>query len=309
MDLQLRTWTGAPRLFRAGRRACAAVLGLGVVLHAAGPAGRPVQRPPPAVARPPPRPGEPWLSTVSRRTPRSRSRPGQPEPCANRLTVSLRGAMLDTNCFGGPTTSRDPALARHTPQFYLTAPSPCPYSAGPARAQGVHASGSATRPAISTTCSPMAAFRRKASRSPTAPPATSAAPCVSVRVIANEFRPSRKLLRKISRAQRRHRRRAAQRDADLGAIFGVPRLSRSSAHRHGGMADMTVLDYAIDGGGQPRPKPASSNTASAASTAASTGRGEGLVAVALSDVLSDGLSMGVFVLRAVRGRAARSAPS
>ena len=51
MDLQMRTWYGAPELFRAGRRACGAVLGAGVVLHAADSAGRPVQQPPPAVAR------------------------------------------------------------------------------------------------------------------------------------------------------------------------------------------------------------------------------------------------------------------
>ena len=51
MDLELRTWYGAPRLFRARRRACGAVLGLGLVPDAAGAAGRPVQRPPPAAAR------------------------------------------------------------------------------------------------------------------------------------------------------------------------------------------------------------------------------------------------------------------
>ena len=39
------------RLFRAGRRACGAVLAVGVVLYAARSAGRTVQRPPPAVAR------------------------------------------------------------------------------------------------------------------------------------------------------------------------------------------------------------------------------------------------------------------
>ncbi len=52
--------------------------------------------------------------------------------------------------------------------------------------------------------------------------------CVSVRVIANEFRPSRNF-QQGDRAQRRHRRRAAQRGADLRAIFGVPRLSRRAA--------------------------------------------------------------------------------
>ena len=51
MDLELRTWYGAPELFRAGRHARGAVLGFGVVPDAAGSAGRAVQRPPAAAAR------------------------------------------------------------------------------------------------------------------------------------------------------------------------------------------------------------------------------------------------------------------
>ena len=51
MDLELRTWYGAPGYFVLGRHACRAVLGFDLVPDAAGAAGRPVQRPPPAAAR------------------------------------------------------------------------------------------------------------------------------------------------------------------------------------------------------------------------------------------------------------------
>ena len=49
MDLQMRTWYA--ELFRAGRDARRRLLGVGVVPDAAGPAGRLLQRPPPAATR------------------------------------------------------------------------------------------------------------------------------------------------------------------------------------------------------------------------------------------------------------------
>ena len=51
MDLEVRTWYGAPGYFVLGALPCRAVLGLDLVPDAAGAAGRPVQRPPPAAAR------------------------------------------------------------------------------------------------------------------------------------------------------------------------------------------------------------------------------------------------------------------
>ena len=67
--------------------------------------------------------------------------------------------------------------------------------------------------------------------------------CVSVRVIAEEFRPSRNM------------RRVAERNADIvgdmralvptSEQYSVFRAYLDSRHRDGGMADMTVLDYAM----------------------------------------------------------------
>src|SRR5262249_55784141 len=113
--------------------------------------------------------------------------------------------------------------------------------------------------------------------------------CISVRVIADDFRPTRSM------------RRVAERNADvIGEMralvptseqYGVFRAYLDARHRNGGMADMTVLDYAMmveDSHVKTRlveyrrRRPGSSIHR----------RGSGsLLAVALTDVLSDGLSM------------------
>jgi len=112
--------------------------------------------------------------------------------------------------------------------------------------------------------------------------------CVSVRVIANEFRPSR------------HFRTVMARNADLvgqsrSAVptseqYSIFRAYLDHRHRLGGMADMTVLDYAMmieDSHVETRlieyrRRPAEGLEA--------TAPGE-LIAVALTDILGDGLSM------------------
>ena len=96
-------------------------------------------------------------------------------------------------------------------------------------------------------------------------------------------------------------RRVAERNADIvgdmralvptSEQYSVFRAYLDSRHRDGGMADMTVLDYAMMVEDS-HVKTRLSNTAGAGPTAAINGRGAGaLLAVALTDVLSDGLSM------------------
>ncbi len=112
--------------------------------------------------------------------------------------------------------------------------------------------------------------------------------CVSVRVIADEFQPSRNF------------RKVTARNADLigqsrNAVptseqYSVFRAYLDHRHRLGGMADMTVLDYAMmieDSHVETRlieyrRRPTEGLNASAP--------GE-LIAVALTDILGDGLSM------------------
>ena len=122
--------------------------------------------------------------------------------------------------------------------------------------------------------------------------------CVSVRVIAREFRPTRSM------------RRIANRNADVTADmkiavptseqYAIFRGYLDSRHRDGGMADMTVLDYAmmvedshietriIEYRRRPQPSPYAPLLPGDGKVG---GRHGDLLAVALTDVLADGLSM------------------
>jgi arginine-tRNA-protein transferase len=113
--------------------------------------------------------------------------------------------------------------------------------------------------------------------------------CVSVRVVVDDFRPSRAM------------RRIQQRNADLVGEMRVPvptseqysvfRAYLDNRHFDGGMADMTVLDYAMMvEDSHVETKIVEYRLQGPDSRI--TGRGAGpLHAVALTDVLSDGLSM------------------
>ncbi len=112
--------------------------------------------------------------------------------------------------------------------------------------------------------------------------------CVSVRVVANDFRPTRGMRRIVKRnADIAGEMRIAVPTSEQYSIF---RAYLDSRHRDGGMADMTVLDYAMmveDSHIETRiveyrrREPGSLMGA----------RGGDLLAVALTDVLGDGLSM------------------
>ena len=112
--------------------------------------------------------------------------------------------------------------------------------------------------------------------------------CVSVRVIANEFRPSRNLRKVLARnADIVGEQRSAVPTSEQYSIF---RAYLDARHRHGGMADMTVLDYAMmveDSHIETRIIEYRRREPGAATKRPS---GE-LVAIALTDVLGDGLSM------------------
>jgi arginine-tRNA-protein transferase len=177
--------------------------------------------------------------------------------------------------------------SRDTPQFYLTAPSPCPYLPGKEeRKVFTHLVGERA-PELNDLLT-HGGFRR--SQSIAYRPACDACrACVSVRVIADEFRPTRGM------------RRILDRNSDLIGEMrtGVPTSEQYSVfrayldarHRDGGMADMTVLDYAMmveDSHVDTRIV----EYRRRGPDSTFTGRGWGeLLAVSLTDVLSDGLSM------------------
>ena len=112
--------------------------------------------------------------------------------------------------------------------------------------------------------------------------------CVSVRVIANEFRHSRNFRKVLARnSDLVGEQRSAVPTSEQYSIF---RSYLDQRHRHGGMADMTVLDYAMmveDSHVETRIIEYRRRNLSNGPNA----RGGELIAVALTDVLSDGLSM------------------
>ena len=175
----------------------------------------------------------------------------------------------------------------HAPQFYLTAPSPCPYIEGEfERKVFTHLVGDRA-PELNDVLT-QGGFRRSQNIA-YRPACETCRACVSVRILVDEFEPTRSM-----------RRAAARNDDLIGAIhdaepsseqYSLFRTYLDARHRDGGMADMTVLDYAMmveDSHVDTRIV----EYRRRGPDSFITGRGEGeLVAVALTDWMADGLSM------------------
>ncbi len=177
--------------------------------------------------------------------------------------------------------------SRDTPQFYLTAPSPCPYLPGhEERKVFTHLVGERA-PELNNVLT-HGGFRRSQSIA-YRPACDGCRACISVRVVVDDFRPSRSM------------RRVRDKNSDLIGDMRVPvptseqysvfRSYLDLRHFDGGMADMTVLDYAMmveDSHVETRLV----EYRRAGPDSRFNGRGSGpLYAVALTDVLKDGLSM------------------
>lgn len=166
-------------------------------------------------------------------------------------------------------------------RFYLTAPSPCPYL--PGRRERKVFTGLDGADAASVNDSLTHAGFRRSQNIAYRPACDDCEACVSTRVVVRDFTPHKRW------------RRTLQRNADLSRHlrpgeateeqFWLLRRYLLSRHGEGGMADMTLLDYA----------------AMIEETAVKThiveyrftsGRDKGeLAACALVDVLRDGLSL------------------
>ena len=171
--------------------------------------------------------------------------------------------------------------SRNTPQFYLTAPSPCPYLPGnEERKVFTHLVGE--RAAELNDLLTHGGFRRSQSIA-YRPACENCRACVSVRVVAADFRPTRNMRRIMDR----------NRDIVGDMRMAVPTSEQYSVfrayldarHRDGGMADMTVLDYAM------MVEDSHVETKIVEYRRRAPGGGGDLLAVALTDVLGDGLSM------------------
>ncbi|MEP1443783.1 MAG: arginyltransferase [Hyphomicrobiales bacterium] len=176
---------------------------------------------------------------------------------------------------------------KDVPQFYLTAPSPCPYLKDKMeRKVFTHLIGD--NAASINNMLTQGGFRR--SQNIAYRPACEACrACMSIRVLAGEFNETKSM------------RRVARKNSDLIGLEAPPAptseqysLFRSyldNRHQEGGMADMSVLDYSM------MVEDSHVDTMiveyrKRSPDSAFTGRGEGeLIAVALTDILEDGLSM------------------
>ena len=176
---------------------------------------------------------------------------------------------------------------RDAPHFYLTAPAPCPYLKGRhERKVFTHLVGD--RAADLNDILTQGGFRR--SQNIAYRPACEACQsCVSVRAIVDEFRWSKRYRRSLK----------ANEDlvgyeltpAPTSEQYSLFRSYLDARHAEGGMADMTVLDYAL------MVEDSHVNTTMVeyrrrGPDTAITKRGTGdLIGLALTDVLADGLSM------------------
>lgn len=176
---------------------------------------------------------------------------------------------------------------RDGPQFYLTSPSPCPYLPGrEERKVFTHLVG---RRAIALNDALTASGFRRSQTIAYRPACEDCSACVSVRILVDEFSFTRNM------------RRVLEANSDL---VGAPLAARptseqyslfrgylDSRHSAGGMADMNVLDYTMmieDSHVETRLV----EYRRRGPDTAINGRGTGpLLAVCLTDVLTDGLSM------------------
>ena len=131
--------------------------------------------------------------------------------------------------------------SRDTPQFYLTAPSSCPYLPGrEERKVFTHLVGERA-PGLNDLLT-HGGFRRSQSIA-YRPACETCRACVSVRVIADQFRPTRNMRRVLAaNADIVGEMRAQVPTSEQYSVF---RSYLDDRHFDGGMADMTVLDYAM----------------------------------------------------------------
>ncbi len=174
-----------------------------------------------------------------------------------------------------------------SPQFFLTAPSPCPYIEGQLeRKVFTHLVGDRA-PQLNDLLT-QGGFRRSQNIA-YRPACETCRACISVRILVDEFQLSRTMRRIIAR------------NSDLvGAVhtaepsaeqYSLFRSYLDARHHRGGMSDMSVLDYAM----MVEDTHVDTNIIEYRRRGPDsfiTGRGEGeLIAVALTDKMGDGLSM------------------
>lgn len=172
-------------------------------------------------------------------------------------------------------------LGLETGDFYITAPAPCPYLSGKTERKVFSYLHGPTAPSLNAMLT-----RRGFRRSQNiiyVPACEGCQACVPVRIVVRDFDLSRSRRRTLSKNADLLRRLRAPRAT--GAQYSLLRGYLDMRHAEGGMADMTVLDYAS------MVEETSVNTMMVEYSLRERSGEERLVACALTDRLTDGLSM------------------
>ena len=166
-------------------------------------------------------------------------------------------------------------------EFYITSPAPCPYLAGKFERKIFSYLGGET----STSTNALLTRRgfRRSQNIIYLPACENCNACIPVRVVANDFVLSKSRKRLLSKNASLTRRLRPPRAT--GEQFSVLRGYLDSRHSAGGMADMTVLDYAS------MVEETNVDTLVIEYWRVDEHGEEHLVAAALTDRLTDGLSM------------------
>jgi leucyl-tRNA---protein transferase len=176
---------------------------------------------------------------------------------------------------------------KHFPEFYVTAPQPCPYLAGRLeRKLFTHLTHDKPPALIDNLLK--GGFRRSQNIA-YMPYCEGCQACVSVRVLVDEFKPGRSFRRVLDANQQLVARRLQA--TPTSEQYGLFRAYIDARHADGGMADMTVLDYAM----MVEDSIIDTFVTEYRLPPNASGQGDApkrpLAAVALCDRLSDGISM------------------
>ncbi len=181
-------------------------------------------------------------------------------------------------------------MTRHptdTPQFYLTAPSPCPYLEGRnERKVFTHLVGPHAAPLNNILT--QGGFRRSQNIA-YRPACENCRACVSIRIVVDRFRWTKSFKREMRRCEDIVG--AIQPPAPSSEQYDLFRRYLDARHANGGMSDMSVLDYAMMVEDTHVDTMLIEYRRRGPDTFM-TRRGAGpLLAIALTDQLNDGLSM------------------
>lgn len=176
---------------------------------------------------------------------------------------------------------------RHTlpiaPQFYVTAPQPCPYLEGRSERKLFTALQGENAPKLNDALSKQG-FRRSQNVL-YRPSCAECTACLSARIRVADFVPNKSQRRTMRRNA--HLRRDATSPWATEDQYGLFRKYLDSRHSDGGMADMDIFEFAA----MIEETPVKSRVVEYTALEGDDGDRRSLAAVCLTDVLDDGLSM------------------